>query len=171
MSTSAFWEVTSADEAVALARDLRSRGYRRIEAYGPYEVEELEPLLEIPRSRIPIVAAIFAVMGVGVAYGIIWFCNAYDWPLNVGGRPLDSLPADVPILFETAVLFASLAVFVAMLARSGLPRLHKPVFEIDGFERTSIDRFWIGIDEAELGRDVFGRVLAEIARAPIWRRS
>ena len=171
MSTSAFWELSSAGEAVALARDLRSRGYRKIEAYGPYEIEELEPLLDIRRSRIPVVGAIFAIVGLVSAYGIIWFCNAYDWPLDVGGRPLDSLPADVPILFETAVLFASLAIFVAMLARSGLPRLHKPVFEIEGFERTSVDRFWIGIDETELGGEVFGRVLSEVERAPVWRRS
>ena len=171
MRPSAFWELSSADEAVALARELRTRGYREIEVYGPYEIEALEPLLEIRRSRIPVVAAVFAVIGLSTAYAIIWFCNAYDWPLNVGGRPLDSLPADVPILFETAVLFASLAIFVAMLARSGLPRLHKDVFEIEGFERTSVDRFWIGVDETELGGDVFGRLLAEIEPPPVWRRA
>lgn len=171
MSVSAFWELPSADAAIALAQDLRSRGYRHIEAYGPYEIEELEPVLEIRRSRIPVVGAIFAVTGLVTAYGIIWFCNAYDYPLNVGGRPFNSLPADVPILFETAVLFASLSIFVAMLARSGLPRLHKDVFEIEGFERTSVDRFWIGIDEAELGGEAFGRALAEIQRPPVWRRA
>ncbi|MGH7284369.1 MAG: DUF3341 domain-containing protein, partial [Polyangiaceae bacterium] len=139
--------------------------------YGPYEVEELEPVLGVRRSRIPIVGAIFAVTGVITAYAIIWFCNAYDFPLDVGGRPLDSLPADVPIMFETAVLFASLAIFVAMIVRSGMPRLHRDVFEIDGFERTSIDRFWIGIDESELGPEDFARTLSELERPPVWRRA
>lgn len=170
MSTSAFWEAASPEEAIALARALREGGYRRIEAYGPYEIEELEPLLGIRRSRIPVVGAVFGFVGAVTAYAIIWFCNAYDFPLNVGGRPLDSLPADVPIMFETAVLFASAAIFVAMLARSDMPRLHREVFEIDGFERTSIDRFWIGIDESELSADTFARTLNVIEREPVWRR-
>jgi Protein of unknown function (DUF3341) len=78
-----------------------------------------------------------------------WWCNAYDYPLDVGGRPLHSAPAFIPITFESAVLAASLTGFFAMIVLSGLPRLHHPVFGIDGFERASVDRFWIGVERAD----------------------
>ena len=170
MSASAFWELTSADQAVAVARRLRAIGFHELEAYTPYEVRDLEPLLGIRRSRIPVAGAVFAIAGTLAAYLIIWFCNAYDSPLDVGGRPLDSLPADVPIMFETAVLFSALAIFVAVIVRSGMPRLHRPVSEIDGFERTSVDRYWIGIDEHELSHAHFERAVSAIGANPIWRR-
>jgi hypothetical protein len=78
-----------------------------------------------------------------------WWCNAHNYPINVGGRPLNSAPAFIPITFESAVLAASLVGFFAMLALCGLPRLSHPVFEIAGFDRASVDRFWVGIDDSD----------------------
>ena len=89
-----------------------------------------------------------AALGCAVAFAILWWTSAYDYPLDVGGRPLNSPPADVPILFETTVLFGSLTAFLAVLFLSGLPRLHRPVFEVEGIESASIDRFWIGVGHA-----------------------
>ena len=66
-----------------------------------------------------------------------------------GGRPYNSIPAYIPIAFESGVLAASLAGFVAILALSGLPRLYHPMFEVEGFERASINRFWIGVDASD----------------------
>lgn len=162
MSASAFWQLESPEDAIDAARTLRGLGYRTLEAHTPYEVKELEPLLLLKRSRVPQVAAAAAIAGIAVAFAILHFTNAVDYPLDVGGRPLDSLPADVPILFETAVLFAALATFFALLVRSGLPQLHRPVFELTGFERVSDDAFFVGIDENELGASTFERACAEL---------
>lgn len=162
MSASLFWALPSADEAIACATKLRAIGYRSLESYTPYDVPELDPLLEIPRSRVTWVGAIAAIIGTGTAYAIMWFANAFDYPINVGGRPLDSLPADVPIMFETAVLFASLAIFVAVLVRSGLPRLARPIFELEAFRDASVDRFWLGIDPEELDHAALERARAEL---------
>ena len=73
--------------------------------------------------------------------------TAVDYRLDVGARPFDSIPSDVPIMFETTVLLAGLTAFFGALLLSGLPRLHHPVFELEGFERTTIDRFWIAVGE------------------------
>jgi hypothetical protein len=89
------------------------------------------------------------LFGGGFAYLLQRWCNAGDFPINVGGRPLDSAPAFIPIAFETTVLFAALAGFFVTLGFSGLPRLYHPLFEVPGFERTTVDRYWLGIDDAD----------------------
>jgi len=139
-------EFASADDAIAAAKALRALGYERLDAFTPYPVPELEEAIGVKRTRIPRVAFVSGLAGCAVAYLILWFTNAYDYPLDVGARPLNSLPAHIPIMFETTVLFASAAAFVLALVRSGLPRLHHPMMEVDGFERVSIDRFWVVID-------------------------
>jgi hypothetical protein len=157
-----FWRFPSADAAVVAARKLRDLGFSGLEAYTPYQVPELEPLLGIRRSRIARVGLLGAVAGACVAYGILWYCNAYDFPINVGGRPMNSLPADIPIVFETTVLFSALSLFFTTLVRSGLPRLHRPVFELPGFERVSIDEYWIGVDANERDADAYAHARVEL---------
>ena len=166
MTPTLFFELTSADAAVACARLLRERGFEKIEAYTPYGIPELEKLITA-RTRIPWVSLAAGLFGALFAYSLIWFCNAYDYPLDVGGRPLNSIPADVPIMFETAVLFSALATFFVLLLRSGLPRLAHPLFEVEGFERVSVDRYWIGVDasgDASLTYDDFEKLGARVIR-------
>jgi hypothetical protein len=113
------------------------------------------------RSRIPAVVLLAGAIGCALAYAILYFCNAYDYPLDVGGRPLNSIPADIPILFETTVLFAGVTALLAFLFRCGMPRLHHPIHEVPGCERITLDRFWL---EVHLdGRD--GTELRELHEA------
>ncbi len=87
--------------------------------------------------------------GAVFAYGLQWYCNSWDYPIDVGGRPIHPAPAFIPITFETTVLFAAAAAFVGFLISSRLPEPWNPLFEIPEFERASVDRFWLAID----GRD------------------
>jgi hypothetical protein len=136
-------ELTSAEAVVAAAGRLRAMGYTALEAYTPFAIPELEAPLRIRRTRLPWLVLAAGASGAAMAFVIMWWTNAHDYRIDVGGRPYDSIPSDIPIMFETCVLFAALTAFGAALLLSGLPRLHHRVFEIDGFERTSIDRFWI----------------------------
>jgi hypothetical protein len=166
MREGTLFEFASPEEIVAAATALRGLGFTRLEAYTPYAVPELEERLSIRRSRIPRTVLAAATFGCALAFAIIWFTNASDYPLNVGGRPLDSVPADVPIMFETTVLFGSLTAFLLVLLASGLPRLHHPVFEVEGFESASLDRFWLGIEGAEpVGPAVLSQMTELGARA------
>jgi hypothetical protein len=164
-----FCELSSADAAIAAARHLQARGFDKLEAYTPCQVPELEALLRRPRSRIPYCALAAGIFGLCFAYFVIWYCNAYDYPLDIGGRPLDSIPADIPIMFETAVLFAGLTTFSLVILRSGLPRLSHPLFSIDGFDRVSSDRYWLGIDTRDHDEKSVDAALAEIEGATIRR--
>ena len=137
-----------ADEAalVHATRRLRAAGLAQIEAYTPYPVEALDALL--PRSRWPLPAIVFlgGALGLVLGFGMQWYAAAVGYPINIGGRPLASWPAFIPIAFEIAVLCAVLAGFVGFLWLAGLPRPHQPVAAIPGFERASHDRFFLLVD-------------------------
>jgi hypothetical protein len=102
--------------------------------------------------------------GTALAFLIQLFCNAFDYPINVGGRPLNSAPAFIPITFETGVLTAALTGVFVFLLLCGLPQLHAPVADVDGFERASIDRFWVGVDDRDRMFDAeeIGRILRDL---------
>jgi hypothetical protein len=123
---------------------LRALGYTRVRSWTPYPVRGV--VTQLPESLVPWIMLVAGLTGAGVGYLIEWWCNAHDYRLDVGGRPYNAIPAYIPIAFESGVLAACVGGFVAILALSGLPRLHHPMFEVDGFERASVDRFWIGVD-------------------------
>jgi hypothetical protein len=140
-------ELASADAAVAAAERLRALGYTRLAAYTPFPVAALETTLHIPRTKLPWLVLAAGTSGAALSYAILAWTNATDYRLDVGGRPYNSLPSHVPIVFETTVLLAALTAFAAALLLSGLPRLHHRVFDIEGFERTTLDRFWIVVGD------------------------
>lgn len=132
---------------------LKKEELHQLETFTPYPLRDVEEALAHPRSPIPLVCLAGGLGGCFYALLIQWWMNAFDYPLNVGGRPLDSFPAFIPSTFEGTVLAAGLSSFVALLAFSGLPRLWHPVFEVPGFERASIDRFFLRIDSQQPGFD------------------
>jgi hypothetical protein len=124
------------------ARQLRSLGFRAVEAYTPYPVEGLDEIMS-PRRRPWLPLLIFAggVAGAVFGYFIQYWDEVLSYPINVGGRPHNSWPAFIVSAFEFSVLFAVAAGFFALLAFCRLPRLYHPIFSADEFERASRDRF------------------------------
>ena len=128
-------------------RQLRSLGFRQIETYTPYPVDGLDELLR-PGRRIwlPLVIALGALFGVVWGYFIQYWDEAFNYPLNVGGRPHNSWPAFTVGAFEFTVLCAIAAAFFGLLAFCRLPRLYHPVFATPDFERASVDRFFLCVE-------------------------
>lgn len=164
MRTGMLGEFETPEAMVAALVDLRRRGYRRLDAFSPYPVHGAEEAAGMPRSLLPWIVFPFALAGAALAYFVQWYCNAYDYPLNVGGRPPHSAPAFIPIVFEMGILTAAIVGIVVYLALTGLPELWSPVFEVPGFERASIDRFWVGVDarDPRFERVAVERALAEL---------
>jgi hypothetical protein len=154
-------EFGSAAELLVAVTKLREMGLSDLDAYTPYPIREIEPLLAIKRSFIPRAVFAMGLLGAVSAYTLQWWCAAVSYPVNVGGRPYHSAPAFVPITFETAILFAALTAFLMPLLAAGLPRLHHPVFEVEGFESASVDGYWVavGADDAKLDADAALREL------------
>src|SRR5262249_48952419 len=132
--------------------------------YSPYPIEGADEALGIGRSSVPFFVLVGGLLGASLGYGMMYWCNAVDYPLNVGGRPLNSVPAFVPITFELAVLLASLFSFASFLLFTGLPRPHHPAFEVGEFRTASNHRFWLSIrlEGRELPESV-ARLLTERA--------
>jgi mono/diheme cytochrome c family protein len=138
-------ELTSAEAALAAVRALRAQGYRHLHAYAPHPVPGLSEALALPRSRLPWVVGAAAVAGGVLAYGVQWWTVARDYPLRVSGFAPHTVVTQIPIVFETAVLAGAVTGFVALLLTLGLPRLWQPLFELEGFERAQIDRFFVAV--------------------------
>src|SRR4051794_2861047 len=93
-------EFTTPYAVIRAAKRVRELGYVQLEAYTPFPMPELESALAIRRTRIPVLVFVAGLAGATLAYLLLWWTNAHDYPLNVGGRPFNSVPTHVPIMFE-----------------------------------------------------------------------
>jgi hypothetical protein len=128
---------------------LRGQGFRKLESYTPFPVEGVAGPLGLSQPWLPKLTFAGGLLGALAGYLIQWYANVYDYPYNVGGRPIHPVPAFIPATFEAAVLAAAFTAFVVFFIAVRLPALWHPVFEVEGFERAFIDRYWIGIGRVE----------------------
>jgi hypothetical protein len=94
---------------------VREQGWQVQDIYSPYPIHGTARALGLARCRLPRAAFVFGALGVGFAFWFQFWASAWDWPINVGGRPWNSLPAFVPVAFEMMVLFAGLGVVLSWL--------------------------------------------------------
>lgn len=142
-------EFADKEALVEAIRDLKQQGLDHMDAYTPFPVQEAIDALGLKRSKIPWIALAAGLTGGGLAYLIMWWINVVDYPLNVGSFPYHSFPAFIPITFEITVLSAGVTTFFAVLIAVGAPKLWDPVFEVEGFERASVDRYWLRVDDTD----------------------
>jgi hypothetical protein len=142
-------EFPSAEALRRAVSGLQALGYRAVESYSPFPVPGLEDGVGRGRSQLPKFVFGGGLLGAVLGYGIQWYANVQAYPMNVGGRPLHSVPAFIPATFEAAVFSAALVAFVGLWVRLGLPEPWHPLFEVEGFERASVDRFWLAVGAAD----------------------
>lgn len=134
---------------VSAAEQARLQGYRKLDAYSPIPIEELNEALGFRRTRLPRLVLAGGILGGLAGYGLEYWSQAIAYPLNVGGRPFHSWPHFIPVTFETTVLGAALTAFVGMWALNGLPQPYHPVFNVPAFARASLDRFFLCIEATD----------------------
>lgn len=98
----------------------RNKGYRIIDAFTPYAVHGLDTAMGLKPSRLPKICFGFGFLGLLVGLWGQYWTSAVNFPINIGGKPWNSLPAFMPIAFEVTILFAGLGVVFTMLVRSRL---------------------------------------------------
>ena len=138
----------------------RAQGLRVVEAYTPYAVHGLDRALGLKRSRLSLVCLVAGALGAVLKLWFETWTAAVDWPVDVGGKPWNSLPAFVPITFEVMVLFAGLGTVAAFLLVSRLRPGKQPAL-ID--PRVTNDRFALVLEETDSTFDP-GRVRALLER-------
>jgi hypothetical protein len=162
-------EFETPDDLVNAARAARERGYRRLEAYTPYPIRELDDVLPMTNYLPAVVLAAGAVGGFGAFY-LQFGIAALVYPLNIGGRPLNSWPQWIPIIFELTVLFAACAAFFGMLFFAGFPAVYHPLFRIPSFRRVSDNGFFLCIEARDPRFDAVEtpRFLRSLAATSVW---
>ncbi len=139
-------EFDDANALVAATRRAHDEGYRRMDAYSPFPIEELHEALGSHHSRLPLIVLIGGLCGCVGGYALQYWAAAIAYPLNVGGRPFNSWPAFIPVTFECTILVAALSAVLGMLALNGLPMPHHPVFNVPRFALASRNRFFLCIE-------------------------
>ncbi len=143
-------EFDNPEDLIDAAKKTRSAGYRAVRAHTPYWVKGLGEALAL-RSTQPIQWLVLGALVAGIAAAFImqYYTDVISYPLNVGGRPLNSWPAFMIICFELAVLFGAFAAVGGLLAMNGLPLPYHPIFNTPNFELASGDHFYLVIETGD----------------------
>ena len=139
----------SGEALVEATRKAYEVGYRRMDAYTPIPVEGLAEAMGRRCTVMPLIVLLGGVTGGFTGWFMQWFSATVDYPFNVGGRPFNSWPMFIPIIFELTVLFAAVSGTLGMLFLNGLPRLHHPIFNAAGIEQATVDRFFLCLESAD----------------------
>jgi hypothetical protein len=146
-------------DVVAAARAAHAAGYRIHDAFTPYAVHGLDEAMGLRPSRLPWACLAFAVTGLAAAgFGQYWL-SAVDWPLDVGGKPFNSLPAFLPVMFETMVLMAGVGTVLALLLRTGLRPGQAARL---AHARVTDDRFVLAVEGDPASRDARALALSKL---------
>src|SRR5919198_3616697 len=142
-------EFESPEALIAAARRAFAEGFRRMDAYSPFPVEGLAEALGFHRTGVPLIVLIGGLIGCIGGFYLQYWVAVIDYPINVGGRPLNSWPSFIPVTFELTILIAALFAFFGVLALNGLPMPYHPVFNVDRFELASRNRFFLCIEATD----------------------
>lgn len=163
-------EFANADALLAAARQLAGQGYR-LDAYTPFPVEGLADAIGFRVTALPLLVFLGGVLGGLGGFGLQWYSAVIDYPINSGGRPLDSWPAFVPATCALLILGASFAAVFGMLLANGLPRLRHPLFELDEFRLSTRNRFFLALEAGAEGADwaAAEALLGELHALSVWQ--
>jgi hypothetical protein len=146
-------EFADANALVTATRQAYAQGYRRMDAYTPFPIEELSDALGFRKTRLPLIVLIGGILGCATGFGMQYYSAVISYPLNVGGRPFNSWPSFIPVTFEMTILGAALFAVLGMLALNGLPMPYHPVFNVPQFALATRDRFFLCIEATDLAFD------------------
>ena len=139
-------EFDSPSEIVKAAEAAHAAGYRKMDAYTPFPVEGLSEAIGFHRTRLPLIIFVGGLLGCVGGFALQYWVPKINYPINVGGRPLNSWPMFVPVTFEVTILSAALSAVVGLFALNGLPMPYHPVFNVPEFALASRNRFFLCVE-------------------------
>ncbi|MEO7795256.1 MAG: DUF3341 domain-containing protein [Thermoanaerobaculia bacterium] len=141
-------EYPTAQHLLDAAEKAHAAGFRAMDAYTPFPVEAIsEVICDHHKSKVPLICLTGGVMGALAGFALEYWTSAIAYPLNIGGKPYNSWPAFIPVLFECTILFAAFSAAIGMFMLNGLPEPYHPVFNVERFrEKASRDGYFLCIE-------------------------
>jgi hypothetical protein len=134
---------------VNAAREAYQKGFRKLDAYTPFPIEELHEVLHLHRNKLPLIVLLGGLTGALTGYLLQWFVTVIYFPINIAGRPLHSAPSYIIITFELTILFGSISAVLGLLGLCGLPMPYHPTFNVPRFSAATQDRFFLCIESTD----------------------
>lgn len=147
-------EYDTPGELIEAARKVRDAGYTEFDCYSPFPVHGIDEAMGIKRTILPVLVFGGGITGLFLGLLLQWWTNAHDWPWNISGKPTWSIPANIPIAFETTILLSVFTTFFGMWILNKLPQVWHPFFRLDRFARVSDDAFLLGIEAKDARFDL-----------------
>ena len=142
-------EFDTPDQLVTATKRAHAEGYRKIDTFSPYPIEEAWEAMHHHDKRLSLIVLIGGIVGGLTGYGLEYWVHTIAYPMNVAGKPLNSWPQFIPVTFEMTILFAALAAVLGMILLNGLPMPYHPVFNVERFAHASRDKFFLLIESAD----------------------
>ncbi len=142
-------EFEKIDEFLEAVRRVRDSGFTKWDTHTPFVVHGLDAAMGIKPTMLPFLVFGGGLTGCAVGIGLQWFTNVFDYPYLISGKPIFSLPANIPVAFELTILLSAITALVGMLALNGLPQLHHPLHSSRLMKRATDDRFLISVEAAD----------------------
>ena len=142
-------EFDTPTELVAATRRVHEEGYRRIDTFSPFPIEEAWEAMHHHDKRLSLIVLLGGITGMLSGYGLEYWVHTMAYPVNVAGKPLNSWPQFIPVTFEMTVLFAAISALLGMIVLNGLPMPYHPCFNVERFARASQDKFFLLIESTD----------------------
>jgi hypothetical protein len=142
-------EFSSAGALLEAAKKVHSLGFRKWDVYSPFPIHGMDHAMGFQRSRVSLFSLIGGCTGLTVAFILIYYTSAINYPLIVQGKPYFALEPSLPIFFELTILLTAFGTVLGLLLLTLLPRLHHPVFNWDRFQRATDDGFFLVLESTD----------------------
>jgi len=142
------------DEFLDAVTKVRKAGFTKWDTHTPFVVHGLDAAMGIKPTKLPFLVFGAGLTGCTAGIALQWFTNAFDYPFLISGKPIFSLPANIPVAFELTILFSAITALVGMLAFNGLPQLSHPLHSSRLMKRATDDKFLISIEAADPNFDL-----------------
>jgi hypothetical protein len=139
-------EFASPHDLIEAVKAVRQAGFSKFDTHTPFPIHGMDKAMGLPGSKLPWLVLCGGLTGLACGFALQWWMNGIDYPFHIGGKPLVSYQAYVPICFELTVLFSAFTAALGMLAMNLLPRPYHPLFTHPRFARHSDDRFFLCIE-------------------------
>jgi uncharacterized membrane protein len=134
---------------VNAARAAYQQGFRKLDAYTPFPIEELHEVLHLHKNKLPLIVLLGGICGGLTGYLMQYFITVIYFPINIAGRPLHSWPSYIIITFELTILFGAISAVLGLMGLCGLPMPYHPTFNVPRFSAATHDRFFLCIEAAD----------------------